>query len=138
MDCISCRELINMYGTKRLTALQKEELEFHVNHCKECEKIYRLEGWLVTLVEQEKSWALSPDFTYRIMNEISNHNIQVKNFAPVIPKYMHKAIAVFLLLFALASGILMGNLYSNNKQYPIELVLLNDAKLESFSKYLAY
>lgn len=85
MKCLTQEQLI-AYMEDRLTTVNKQKLESHLDHCSFCQK--QLEQWIDYLEETvETSWenSLSEDLDQKIISTLSPHPVRVLNRATPIP-----------------------------------------------------
>ncbi|USG66109.1 DUF4179 domain-containing protein [Brevibacillus ruminantium] len=85
MKCLTQEKLI-AYMEDRLSAVNKQKLESHLDHCSFCQK--QLEQWIDHLEETvDTSWenSLSEDLDQKIISTLSPHPVRVLNRAKPIP-----------------------------------------------------
>ena len=131
MNCQLCREGLNAYREGNMAPGMKNQIKSHLETCKECSEIFRLEILTDRVIDYEKKMQVNPFLSTRVMAQIKDEETagarQTRQILRPALIALSMAAAVFL-------GVTMGNVSAgrtNGKVIPVELALIDDAGLES-------
>jgi len=131
MNCQLCREGLNAYREGNMAPGMKNQIKSHLETCKECSEIFRLEILTDRVIDYEKKMQVNPFLSTRVMAQIEDEETagarQTRQILRPALIALSMAAAVFL-------GVTMGNISAgrtNGKVIPVELALIDDAGLES-------
>ena len=109
----------------------KNQIKSHLETCKECSEIFRLEILTDRVIDYEKKMQVNPFLSTRVMAQIKDEETagarQTRQILRPALIALSMAAAVFL-------GVTMGNISAdrtNGNVIPVELALIDDAGLES-------
>lgn len=133
MNCSICKKNLPDYLEGKLSPEFSREVEHHLEHCNNCQELYRA-LWLVEqIIKDEKGVLPSPNITNKVMDLIHPKN-RINERESIFQRNLQPLLIAASITLALLGGIKAGNIYSSVKtvkQVPIELVLMDDLSMES-------
>lgn len=136
MNCEFCHKYLDKYLAGSLPGEMRLLVEDHLNKCKDCAEILSLLNLAEKVIRKEKQQEPNPFLSTRIMTVIDTSVTAVHPVSPVFIRTLKSFGIVVSLAAVIYTGILIGNLSksaNNSNALPIELVLINDADIESVS-----
>lgn len=136
MNCSFCRERLDQYSRGKLGNEDKLSFESHLHACQECRKLLNVLILADRIIEEEKKVIPDVYLSAKIMAKISNLE---KENVPLLIRFLKPALATISVAAAITAGVLIGNFRSGtaDNAMPIELVLMNDAEMESVNDLAA-
>ncbi|NLN31077.1 MAG: hypothetical protein GX158_07595 [Bacteroidales bacterium] len=131
MNCRLYQKEFDSYPDGRHSSLTKDRIESHLRECRDCREFYRIQMLAEKLISEEKQLKVNPFLSTRVMQEIENQEVLTQKWIPGILK---PALVVLSVAGAIFLGVLMGSIPAVNRgirPVPLELSLINDARLES-------
>lgn len=134
MNCRLYQKEFDSYREGRHSSLTKDRIESHLRECRECREcreFYRIQMLAEKLISEEKQLKVNPFLSARVMQEIENQEALTQKWIPGILK---PALVILSVAGAIFLGVLMGSIPPVNRgirPVPLELSLINDARLES-------
>lgn len=136
MNCSFCRERLDQYSRGKLGNEDKLSFESHLHACQECRKLLNVLILADRIIDEEKKVIPDVYLSARIMAKIGNLE---KENVPLLIRFFTPALATISVAAAITAGVLIGNFRSGtaDNAMPIELVLMNDAEMESVNDLAA-
>ncbi len=137
MNCSSCQKQLESFIAGNLSSDIQMNLKTHLEECEACHKVYTAMVITNKVISQEKELKVNPFISTRIMEHIKQHEeISVnRNFG--WSKVLQPALLTVSVALALFIGISAGNMYQNTttaqNSIPEELILMDDASMESLN-----
>lgn len=134
MNCQLCQKEMDAYHEDRLPRDTRTKVDAHLETCKECAEIFRVQTLADRVINQEKGLLSNPFLSTRIMTRIENLETPEYNTIPILQRVLRPAIITASLAIAIFFGVMMGNIYQpagSTRAIPIELALIDDAAIES-------
>ncbi|MCW3786572.1 zf-HC2 domain-containing protein [Plebeiibacterium sediminum] len=137
MNCSSCQKQLESFIEGNASGDIQMSLKTHLEECEECHKVYTAMVITNRVISQEKELKVNPFISTRIMEHINQQEeISVnKNFE--LSRILQPALLTASVALALFIGISAGNMYQKTttaqNSIPEELMLMNDASMESLN-----
>jgi predicted anti-sigma-YlaC factor YlaD len=131
MNCRLYQKEFDSYLEGRSGPGTKDRIEAHLRECRECREFYRIQLLAEKLITEEKQLKVNPFLSARVMHRIENPESFIQKRVSGILK---PALVVLSVAAAIFLGIVMGSipvLNRDSRPVPLELSLMNDARLES-------
>lgn len=108
MECKKCKENLIFFHESSLDRLEMDDIKFHINNCKDCQKAYQQIVRSFEVIHIEKQIVSNPFLSTRIIQAIeSKSNTRKVGFNIKF----HPALYMLMVVFAMLIGILLGNSY---------------------------
>jgi len=110
------------------------QVESHLETCKTCSEIYRLQVLADKVIDQERKLQSDPFLTTRIMAGIDHPAGSGSQSETVLIRILKPALMTVSMAAAIFFGILLGNLsqpVTDRVKLPVELALIDDAAIET-------
>jgi len=110
------------------------QVESHLETCKTCSEIYRLQVLADKVIDQERKLQSDPFLTNRIMAGIDDPAGSGSQSETVLIRILKPALMTVSMAAAIFFGILLGNLslpVTDRVKLPVELALIDDAAIET-------
>lgn len=136
MNCQLCQTLSDAFREGKLPADTNTQVENHLSACNECALSYKIQALADRVINQEKELFSNPFLITRIMERIENPETHLFKTIPASDRVLRSAFITASLAAAIFLGVMMGNIYKPavaNYKIPLELALIDDAKIESVS-----
>ena len=134
MNCKSCQKELEAFREGSLAPGSRNMVKAHLEGCRECAWIYKLEVFADRVIDQEKDMESNPFLVTRIMAQIEDSETAGIRNSPVFRGILRPALLMISVAGALLLGVLIGNIHtpsSGGNEIPVELALMNDAVIES-------
>lgn len=130
MNCFYYRDKIEDYLEGRLNENERLSFEDHLKSCPACTEMIQVQKIADKIIAEEKKSVPGFYLTGRIMNRIVNSDQQTSS---AFFRILKPALITISIAAAVFAGILIGNIssLSNDKRFPVELMLMNDVSIES-------
>lgn len=130
MDCRYCKDRMDDYMEGKLQKNDEAAFHAHLHTCHECLELYRLQELTEKIIMNERN--IVPDYylTGKIMSKIEGIEDEPDS---LLVRILKPAFATISVAAAIMAGVLIGNLPEETADYsvPVELILMNDADMES-------
>jgi hypothetical protein len=139
MNCQSCQKVSDLYQNGNISDDIRNQVEDHLESCKECADYYKIESLTLKIIKQEKELSSNPFLITRIMAGIERSELQGFKSIQVFDKLIRPVILTGSLTLALFIGVVIGNIHRPAYKYtlPIEFALVDDIALESIDILLS-
>jgi len=134
MDCQLCQKEMDAYREGKLPRDIMTQVESHLETCKTCSEIYRLQVLADKVIDQERKLQSDPFLTNRIMAGIDDPAGSGSQSETVLIRILKPALMTVSMAAAIFFGILLGNLslpVTDRVKLPVELALIDDAAIET-------
>lgn len=134
MNCKSCQKELDAYREGSLAPGMQSMIRAHLEECRECAGIYKLELLAGRVIDQEKAMESNPFLATRIIAQIDNLEKAGIKSSPVFSGILKYALLMISVAAALFLGVLIGNIHTpsaGTDEIPVELALMDDAGIES-------
>lgn len=145
MKCETLHNQLIFYMEGETAPDETKKIANHLQQCEKCANLYSEFQATFGIIETEKEIKVNPFLKTRINQQIANRKIKQKPLK-AWNKLLQPALVTFLLLIAISSGVLLGNIYGSSandtqfsetasnttfylndfEQEPIETALLTD------------
>lgn len=139
MDCRSCNRESDSYLKDNIPCELRIQVEDHLRTCSRCAEEYRILKLAEIVINQEKEVLSNPFLPTRIMAMIDKSDILRNRQKPFYLRALKPVLIAFTVSASVFTGILIGNIYEpadTIKKIPYELILINDATIESVNLFL--
>lgn len=133
MNCELCRKELEAYLGNKLSPGMRIQVEAHLETCNDCREILMAQIIADKVIGNEKELVSDPFLSTRIMTGISKLETPAEAFSPMI-RVLRPVLLTASLAAAVFAGVIIGSIYkpaSNGAKIPVELALINDARIES-------
>ena len=133
MNCQLCQKELEAYSGNNLSPDMKTQVEAHLQTCKECSEILRIQSLADSVIEQEKKLTSNPFLATRIIAEIEKLETPVQTISP-LTRVLRPVLLTASLAAAVFFGVIIGSIYQpadTGNRIPLELALIDDARIES-------
>lgn len=142
MNCSLCRKKMDSYISGSLHGDVKKDVRTHLDGCRECSKLYAALHITNQVINQEKEIKSNPFLATRVMTQIeSKEEITSTVGGLALTRILQPVFLTASIVLALFIGIYAGNSYQTKttaqNMVPEELLLLNDASMESLNLILS-
>jgi predicted anti-sigma-YlaC factor YlaD len=134
MNCQLCQKEMDAYREGKLPRDIMTQVESHLETCKTCSGIYRLQVLADKVIDQERNLQSDPFLTTRIMAGIDDPAGFGSQSETVLIRILKPALMTVSMAAAIFFGILLGNLsqpVTDRVKLPVELALIDDAAIET-------
>jgi predicted anti-sigma-YlaC factor YlaD len=131
MNCDLCHKEFDAWHKDRLTPAVRDQVEYHLKTCSECNEFYKAQILIDRVIAGEKELQVNPYLSARVMSEIENRQAEGRVY---FPRILRPVLITVSMAAAIFLGVMMGSIPQRNlngNELPIELALINDAGLES-------
>lgn len=138
MDCKFCENKLERYYRGELPPEIGSQIKEHLKTCSRCAQSYRLLLITENVIAEEKNAKGNPYLVTRIMAELENEKPQRSVVRPAAQRILRPVLIAVSLFIAVSLGILEGSLIQSSPSYktvPVEILILNDAAVESVSAF---
>ena len=136
MNCQSCQNELDAYREGKLPRDMITQVESHLNACKTCAWIYRLQILAERVMDREKEIEPDPFLSTRIMARIEYPEESGYKTSTLLKRVLKPVLGTASIAAAILLGIMLGNLShpaETSEAIPIELALIDDAAIESIN-----
>ncbi len=136
MNCVLCQKELDAYCEGTLPDGIRIQVETHLGNCKECAKSYHVISISNRVIEEEKRLHSNPFLITRIMAGIEEREQRPESTRrlPVYQKMLKPVLIGVSIAAAIFIGVMAGNIYlptQSTNNFPVEMLYMNDAALES-------
>jgi len=134
MYCKSCHTELENYPDRRLGENMNNQIKSHLEICKDCAELYRIEALADRVITFEKR--ISPDnkLVSNIITRIEKEEEIGINGTSRFISLLKPVLITTSVAAAIFAGVLMGNIYKPSSReiaLPVELALIDDDAIES-------
>jgi predicted anti-sigma-YlaC factor YlaD len=135
MNCELCQKDLEAYREGRLPIGIRVQVKAHLDGCKSCAEIYKMENLVERIMDEEKSMQSNPFLSTRIMAGIDELEQKRESYqrTPAYQKVLKPVLITVSIGVAIFIGVMAGNIYKPSlsaNEVPVELSYMNDAALE--------
>jgi hypothetical protein len=134
MNCKLCQKEMDAYREGKLPRDIMTQVESHLEICKTCSGVYKMQVLADKVIDQERKLQSDPFLTTRIMAGIDNTAGSGYQRDTVLIRVLKPALMTVSMAAAIFFGILLGNLsrpVTDREKLPVELALIDDAAIET-------
>lgn len=136
MNCKNANKLINRYIDGELSKSQSKELEFHLNSCSNCSKVYSKTKSSLDLLKPTSEIEEQAFYYTRLKQKMEDVNAPKESILSVFlsKKLLQPVIYLSSLILAVYIGILIGSGSSYQNSYS-EVTIDEESYIESYAQY---
>ena len=136
MNCSLCQKELEAYREGRLPDGIRIQVKLHLENCKECTELYRLENLADKVMNEVKALQSNPFLSTRIMAgiDVLERNRESHKHIPAYQKVLTPFIIGLSVAAAVLIGVVVGNINKPtlpSNAIPVEMSYMNDAAIES-------
>ncbi len=138
MNCQQCKREIDSFQDGKLPSGLMTQIINHLEECKSCAGIYRVQDLIDKVIDWEKVINPDPYLATRIRAHLQNLNEQEKSPDFFVRRILKPALVTISMAAAIFIGVMLGNLSGSSEKImtiPAEFALINDASLENIDLF---